>query len=199
MENEQYIFYGEPSPFTNLPARHQTTRKLNGAPMAQAYVQASTNSDWFRYLPQDAIDLLSQEEHNICLERFFSVFSSFYQVIPHLFLRDFTAAISQAATHQIPHLQHYSVVLHNAIMSIALGFSGHAHLRSRAVRDNFAGLAKVFVDEEYRHPTLSTIQGLTLLSIYYCGVSELNLGFMHFGKSSPPLVGFTVDTYSGVA
>lgn len=71
-----------------------------------------------------------------------------------------------------PPLNHYSGVLHNAILAVALAYSDNPHLRSRDVRDRFAKHAKLFLEREFQAPTLSTVQGLAILSSFHSGLSE---------------------------
>lgn len=164
-----------------------------------------TSSNWVFYLPGDASMILSRLEHDLCLLRFFKYFSSWQLcVIPHLFLRDLALVSHRGwGLESGPNqpLNHYSGVLHNAILAVALSFSDNPHLRSRETRDRFAKHAKLFLEAEFQAPTLGTVQGLALLSSFHSGLSEqgesciigplnrslkltaLNpgLGFMYFG------------------
>ena len=84
---------------------------------------------------------------------------------------------------------------------MALAYSDNEHLRSREVREKFAKHAKLFLEAECRSATLSTVQGLAVLSSFHSGLAEQSepsfllgndtetdnprqcpgLGFMYFG------------------
>lgn len=136
-----------------------------------------TAHEWLRYLPGDTASFLSRIEHDRALQNFFAFFSDWQlRVIPHLFLRDFALATGYAHNRRLPaprsHTQHYSPLTHNAILSVALAYSDNEHLRSRETREKFAKHAKLFLEAECRSATLSTVQGLAILSSFHSGFAE---------------------------
>lgn len=69
-------------------------------------------------------------------------------------------------------MRHYSGMLHNAILSIALVLSDDPELQSNSTPQRFAEKAKMFLEAERKQPSLPTIQGLLILSQYYLGLAE---------------------------
>jgi hypothetical protein len=79
---------------------------------------------------------------------------------------------------------HYSPLLHNAILSIALCYADEDHLRFPGTRKVFAQQAKTYIDQESSNPTLATVQGLASLSSYHSLEGEHNLGWTYMGQAS---------------
>ena len=128
-------------------------------------------------MPGDTASFLSRLEHDRALQNFFAFFSDWQlRVISHLFLRDFALSIGHAHNRRLPaprsQTWHYSPLTHNAILSVALAYSDNEHLRSREVREKFAKHAKLFLEAECRSATLSTVQGLAVLSSFHSGLAE---------------------------
>lgn len=194
MDYQGEVWYGGPSPFkdqercesTDIPPSRNgpsptSSDVLNGSIsyhlcQTLAEVQAldpHSADEWLRYLPGDTASILSRLEHDRALHNFFSFFSNWQlRVIPHLFLRDFAIAITSPRSSRPPTTQHYSTLTHNAILSVALGYSDNDHLRSREVREKFAKHAKLYLEAECRSATLSTVQGLAVLSSFHSGFAE---------------------------
>ena len=79
---------------------------------------------------------------------------------------------------------HYSPLLHNAILSIALCYADEEHLRFPGTRKVFAQQAKTFIDQESSNPIVATVQGLASLSSYHSLEGEHNLGWTYMGQAS---------------
>lgn len=78
-------------------------------------------------------------------------------------------------------MPHYSPLLHNAILAIALGFSDEPYLRNPALRLKFAEQAKTFIDEEGMRPSIATVQAFAHLASYHSLAAEHNLGWLYMG------------------
>lgn len=98
---------------------------------------------------------------------------------PILFRQDMATALadSRAKTH------HYSPLLHNAILAIALGFSDQPALRAPVTRKIFANKAKSYIDHEGEQPTTATVQALAHLASYHSLASEHNVGWLYIGMA----------------
>ena len=79
---------------------------------------------------------------------------------------------------------HYSPLLHNAILSVALCYADEEHLRFPGTRKIFAQQAKRFIDNDCANPTVATVQGLVTLSSYHSLEGEYNLGWIYVGQGS---------------
>jgi hypothetical protein len=82
-----------------------------------------------------------------------------------------------------PRTSHYSPLLHNAMLSIGLGFSDDPNLRHPLTRKKFADQAKSFIDEEGMNPSVATVQALAHLAAYHSLGAEHNLGWLYIGMS----------------
>ena len=78
---------------------------------------------------------------------------------------------------------HYSPMLHNAILSIALCFVDDPDLRQPATRKLFIVEAKKYIDSEAMNPTVATVQALAHLASYYSLAAEHNLGWLYIGMA----------------
>lgn len=78
---------------------------------------------------------------------------------------------------------HYSPLLHNAILAIALGFSDEPFLRHPAARKVFSAHAKSFIDEEGMTPSVATVQALAHIASYHSLGAEHNLGWLYIGMA----------------
>lgn len=201
LEEDNIVFYGETSPFSDLgppipskprlPAiegfQHSTSRMHIIEPMHELEEglpgRTSTKWDMFLCRDVDGSQLITRDEHDQALRLFFRFFTSWtLRVVPHFFLRDL--AIATEAPDPKPEINHYNPMLHNVIVGVALAFSDNVRLRERTLRDKFIAKAKLETDSECQRPTISTVQGMALLSSYYSGMGEQTLGFMYFGMIS---------------
>lgn len=153
--------------------------------------------DWKQMLPQD-VDL-SRTEHDTLLDIFFKVFASWcYRTIPDLFLRDMrrylenTRVVKVESAQSLPEQKpiaagpkavHYTPMLHNAILSLALAYSDEPRLSSRATRARFVEQAKSTLETECSRPSLACVHALAYIASFYSGEGEQTLGFLYFGMS----------------
>lgn len=107
-------------------------------------------------------------------------FFSGQRVTRHLFERD----MHEAMNNQTAQTPHYSPLLHNAILSVALCYADEEHLRFPGTRKIFAQQAKRFIDNDCANPTVATVQGLVTLSSYHSLEGEYNLGWIYVGQGS---------------
>ncbi|KAK8847702.1 hypothetical protein IAR55_005561 [Kwoniella newhampshirensis] len=132
-----------------------------------------------RYLPQDVY--LTEKQHDSALDRFFRFYACWGQrTNPILFRQDMNTAL-YADVHA--KTSHYSPLLHNAILAIALGFCDEPYLRSPATRRIFAKQAKSFIDHEGEKPSVATVQALAHLASYHSLSAEHNLGWLYIGMA----------------
>jgi len=82
-----------------------------------------------------------------------------------------------------PRTSHYSPLLHNAMLAVALGFSDDPLLRHSTTRKKYADQAKSYIDEEGMNPTVATVQALANLAAYHSLSAEHNLGWLYIGMS----------------
>lgn len=153
--------------------------------------------DWKQMLPQD-VDL-TRMEHDTLLDIFFKVFSSWcYRTIPDLFLRDMRRYLEntrvvkpenpQSSSEEKlvtigPKSVHYTPMLHNAILSIALAYSDDPQLSKRSTRAKFVEQAKSTLEIECSRPSLACVHALAYIASFYSGEGEQTLGFLFFGMS----------------
>ncbi|ORY32910.1 fungal-specific transcription factor domain-domain-containing protein [Naematelia encephala] len=132
-----------------------------------------------RYLPQDVY--LTEQQHELAIDRFFRFYASWGQrTNPILFRQDMKIALY---TDVHAKTSHYSPMLHNAILAIALGFCDEPYLRSQATRKIFAKHAKSFLDHEGGKPSVATVQALAHLASYHSLAAEHNLGWLYIGMA----------------
>ncbi|CCA66394.1 hypothetical protein PIIN_00080 [Serendipita indica DSM 11827] len=165
------------------------------SPNAVADDDDDDHYDWRLVLPKD-IDI-SRTEHDTVLDTFFKFFSSWcYRTIPDLFLRDMRRYLENSqvleksqnledekATVTGPKTVHYTPMLHNAILSIALAYSEDPMLSSRSTRAKFVQQAKSTLEIECSRPSLACVQALAYIASFYSGEGEQTLGFLYFGMS----------------
>ena len=199
LEENNIMYYGDSSPFADLGApmlmkprlpaiegfQHSTSRMYEIKPMHDLKgPELDPNSTkWDMFLPrgEDGSQLITRHQHDRALELYFRFSTSWtLRIIPNFFLRDL--AIATEAPDPKPQINHYSPMLHNIVVAVALAYSDDRALRERALRDKFISQGKLSLDSECQRPTLSTVQSLDLLSSYYSGMGEQTLGFLHFGS-----------------
>ena len=199
LEEDNTMYYGVSSPFADFASpmamtprlraiegsQHSTSRIYEITPMYAlgGPGRESNSTHWDMFLPREAdgFPLITRDQHDRALDLFFRFFTSWtIRVIPHFFLRDLV--IATEAPDPKPQINHYGPMLHNIIMAIALAFSDEVALRERSLREKFVAQGKTSLDTECQKPTLSTMQGLDLLSSYYSGMGDQTLGFMYFGS-----------------
>lgn len=153
--------------------------------------------DWRLVLPED-VDI-TRTEHDTLLDTFFKFFSSWcYRTIPDLFLRDMRRYLeaterrmpenSQSPSEEKPVITgpktvHYTPMLHNAILAVALAYSDDQRLSRRSTRAKFVEKAKSTLEQECSRPSLACVQALAYISSFYSGEGEQTLGFLFFGMS----------------
>ena len=137
--------------------------------------------DWSRHLPDDVP--LDRRSHDKVLDLLFKFFTSWcFQMVPALFLRDMFCALSVPRSQPIPKTAHYSPMLHNALLALALAFSDDDRLKDLKTRKYFAKAAKDLIEIECQKPHLSTVHALSILGSFHSSQGEQTLGYMYFGK-----------------
>jgi hypothetical protein len=169
-----------------------------GSPNAVGDDDDDDQYDWKQMLPQD-VDL-SRKEHDTLLDIFFKFFSSWcYRTVPDLFLRDMRRYLEGTRTLPVedpqspseekkvvivgPKTVHYTPMLHNAILSLALAYSDDPMLSKRSTRAKFVEKAKSTLESECSRPSLACVQALAYIASFYSGEGEQTLGFLFFGMS----------------
>ncbi|WWC62347.1 uncharacterized protein I303_104943 [Kwoniella dejecticola CBS 10117] len=142
-----------------------------------------------RYLPQEIY--LTEEQHDQVINRFFQFYACWGQRSnPILFRQDLHTALYTDSDIKTPH---YSPMLHNAILAIALGLSDDPFLRSSETRKIFAKKAKDFIDYEGMNPTVATVQAFAHLASYHSLSAEHNLGWLYIGQALRTGVALNMD------
>ena len=103
--------------------------------------------------------------------------------MPALFLRDMYRALSVPPSQTPPQTTHYSPMLHNALVALALSFSDEP-FNDFKTKQIYASTAKSFIEDECRKPNLSIVQALSILASYHSSQGDQALGYMYFGMTS---------------
>jgi len=129
-------------------------------------------SDCF-FVPYRALDLL------------FKFFTSWcFRIVPALFCRDMYRALSVPRSQPPPKAPHYSPMLHNALVALALAFVDEPELRDLKARQYFANTAKSFIEAECEKPNIGVVHALSILASYHSSQGDQTLGYMYFGMSA---------------
>jgi hypothetical protein len=88
-----------------------------------------------------------------------------------------------ALAYPYPRTPHYSPMLHNAILAIALGLSDDPYLRLPSTRAIFSTQAKSFIEEEGMTPSVATVQAFAHIASYHSLGAEHNLGWLYIGMA----------------
>ncbi|PPQ92012.1 hypothetical protein CVT25_004869 [Psilocybe cyanescens] len=150
--------------------------------------------DWSRHLPT-AVPL-DRRSHDKALDLLFKFFTSWcLRMIPALFLRDMYRALCVPSSQPPPKTPHYSPMLHNALVALALAFLDDHRFRDLKARQYFANTAKSFIEAECQKPNLSVVHALSVLASYHSSQGEQTLGYMYFGMSArmAQALGLNVD------
>ncbi|WWC95840.1 hypothetical protein V866_002707 [Kwoniella sp. B9012] len=135
-----------------------------------------------RYLPSEVY--ITQEQHDQAIDRFFRFYACWGQrTNPILFRQDLHTALYTDNHHQQFKTPHYSPMLHNAILAIALGICDEPYLRASETRRVFAKKAKDLIDDEGMNPTVATVQAFAHLASYHSLEAEHNLGWLYIGQA----------------
>ena len=84
---------------------------------------------------------------------------------------------------KVPKVAHYTPMLHNSILALALAYSDNPYLSKLKTRALFVDQAKRYLEAECARPSLACVHALGYLASYYSGQGEQNLGFLFFGMS----------------
>jgi hypothetical protein len=192
-----YLDAGSPGS-ENFGAEQASIGQFLSASREQLSDEDEDHYDWKQMLPQDVE--LTRTEHDTLLDIFFKVFSSWcYRTVPDLFLRDMRRYLENTRTVKVessqspsseekhitvgPKAVHYTPMLHNAILSLALAYSDDTRLSSRSTRARFVEKAKSTLETECSRPSLACVHALAYIASFYSGEGEQTLGFLFFGMS----------------
>ena len=84
---------------------------------------------------------------------------------------------------KVHQVAHYTPMLHNSILALALAYSDNPYLSRLKTRALFVDQAKRYLEAECARPSLACVHALAYLASYYSGQGEQNLGFLFFGMS----------------
>ncbi len=172
-DGEEVHFHGPTSAYAHIS--HKPTQRKSPA----FVIDSDQPHTYRRYLPQSV--QLSDDQHRIALDRFFRFFSSWgMRATPSLFQRDLMQAVA-SPTAILPRTSHYSPLLHNIILAIALIFADEDFLRAPETRAIFAQEAQNHLEAELRRPTLATVIGLALKSSYHSTMGDHTTGWTYYG------------------
>ncbi|KAH9474420.1 Nitrogen assimilation transcription factor nit-4 [Psilocybe cubensis] len=195
IEEGRLIHHGRTSPFifssVDVPPQPSRFPALASNPDA-TYVLAvdgvndeycNPDFDWSRHLPT-AVPL-DRRSHDKALDLLFKFFTSWcFRIVPALFLRDMYRALSVPSSQPPPKTPHYSPMLHNALVALALAFLDDHRFRDLKARQYFANTAKSFIEAECQKPNLCVVHALSILASYHSSQGEQTLGYMYFGMSA---------------
>ena len=149
--------------------------------------------DLGRHLPIDF--LLSPEEHKELVDLFFENFAFWG---PRGYREAFDCAMQDAlsptpipapktsststSVPTTPSSVHYSPMLHNAMLALAMAFSNEPHLRNLDNRMKFVAKARSYALEEMEVPTLSGILAFSYLSSFFSGTGQHSAASSYFGQ-----------------
>lgn len=139
--------------------------------------------DWSRHLP-NAVPL-DRRMHDEALDLLFKFVTSWcLRVVPPLFLRDMYRSLSAPRSQTPPKTAHYSPMLHNALLALALGFLDDPAVRDYKARHYFADEAKKYIEAESSKPNLCSVNALAAIATFHSSQGDQTLGFMYFGMSA---------------
>ncbi|KAJ3517066.1 hypothetical protein NLJ89_g732 [Agrocybe chaxingu] len=173
--------YGNPSPFRFNPNEQLT---------APSRFPALAENPDATYSPLD------RQSHDKALDLLFKFFTSWcFRIVPPLFLRDMYRALSTPRGDPAPKTPHYSPMLHNALVALALAFLDDPQFRDLKARQYFANTAKSFIEAECQKPNLSVVHALSILASFHSSQGDQTLGYMYFGMSArmSQALGLNVD------
>ncbi|CAE6451953.1 unnamed protein product [Rhizoctonia solani] len=129
---------------------------------------------------------LTRLEHDTILSRCFKYGVTWLHcMLPETFLRDMLYCLTSEAstTGDQLRLQHYTPMLHCALLAYGSAFSDNPEIRSPSSRAEFGRYAKQWLDYEFERPVMALVRALALLAEYHCGIGERSIGFMYMGMS----------------
>ncbi|KAF8714536.1 nitrogen assimilation transcription factor, partial [Rhizoctonia solani] len=152
----------------------------------QKDVYLSLVCEWDRHLPQ--LPYFTRLEHDTILSRCFKYGVAWLHcMIAEIFLHNMLYALAPESSNSTAddqlRLQHYTPMLHCALIAYAAAFSDNAEIRSPSFRHRFAQHAKQWLDYEFERPVAALPRALALLAEYHCAVGEQSAGFMYMGMS----------------
>ncbi|CAE6461405.1 unnamed protein product [Rhizoctonia solani] len=141
---------------------------------------------WNRHLPQ--LPHFTRLEHDTILSRCFKYGVAWLHcMVAETFLHDMLYALTpDSSTSMVEdqlRFQHYTPMLHCALIAYASAFSDNPEIRSPLFRGRFARYAKQWLDYEFERPIAASVRALALLAEYHCGIGEQSAGFMYMGMS----------------
>ncbi|KAH6903222.1 hypothetical protein BKA70DRAFT_603926 [Coprinopsis sp. MPI-PUGE-AT-0042] len=140
--------------------------------------------EWNRYLPKDVP--LTRLQHDKALDLMFKFCLSWcLRIIPTFFLRDMCQVLNAPADQKPPpQTAHYSPMLHNVLVALALNLLDDPVLKATETKELYIAEAKKYIDKECGQPNLSTVHALSTLGTYHSSQGDQTLGFMYFGMSA---------------
>jgi hypothetical protein len=99
-------------------------------------------------------------------------------------MRDMYRVLSTPACATPPRAAHYSPILHNAIVAMALAFSDDIQFSDLKNRQYFARKAESYLMDELSRPNIAGVYALSILGSYYGSVGEQNRGYIYIGACS---------------
>jgi hypothetical protein len=148
----------------------------SATPDGSYVLYAEDDIEWDRHLPRT---VLTRSEHDRLLDILFKyVLTWCVRLLPELFFDDMYLSLVSPTPIQT---EHYSPMLHNALIALACSFSDDPIISDIQTKRAFLSQAKSFMDEECQQPNISTMQGLDILGSCHSTLGEQTLGYMYFG------------------
>ncbi|KAJ7764606.1 fungal-specific transcription factor domain-containing protein [Mycena maculata] len=144
---------------------------------------ASPDIDWSRYLPPEV--KMDRKEHDKILDLSFKFFTMWaLRLVPALFLKDMHRALSVPRSQPPLRTQHYSPMLHNAVLSVSALFSDDPHIQDVKTRGYFTDAAKRYLEAECQKPSITLVQALAFIGTYYGNTGDRIQGDLYTGMAS---------------
>jgi hypothetical protein len=99
-------------------------------------------------------------------------------------MRDMYRVLSIPVCDTPPKTAHYSPMLHNAIVAVALAFSDNIQFSDLKNRQYFVRKAESYSMDELARPSIAGVHALSMLGSYYASVGEQNCGYIYIGACS---------------
>ncbi|KAJ7764602.1 hypothetical protein DFH07DRAFT_698722, partial [Mycena maculata] len=159
---------------------------------------ASPDIDWSRYLPPEV--KMDRKEHDKILDLSFKFFTMWaVRLVPALFLKDMHRALSVPRSQPPLRTQHYSPMLHNAVLSVSAVFSDDPHIQDVKTRGYFVDAAKRYLEAECQKPSITLVQALAFIGTHYANLCDRIQGDLYSGQSMSPIaLGLGVDSKAWV-
>jgi Fungal specific transcription factor domain len=129
------------------------------------------------------------------LDLLFKFFTSWcLRIVPDLFLRDMYRALNVPPSQTPPKTLHYSPMLHNALVALALAFLDEP-FKDLKTRQCYAIHAESFIEAECWKPNPSAVSALSVLASFYSSQGDQTARHRYFGMTFLFFIDWNVNVY----